>query len=81
LPQTNLRKDLLEIIFCLPLALKLLEKKIFEDLAMFPVFHFMFLKYLKLGNPVEKNLKRPTQETFLQTISFLCVIVSEKIFK
>jgi hypothetical protein len=39
LPQTNLKKDLLEItIFSSPVALTVLEKKIFKEFAVFTGF-------------------------------------------
>jgi hypothetical protein len=41
LPRTNLKKDLFEdnkTVFCSPMALAVLEKKIFKDLASFHGF-------------------------------------------
>jgi hypothetical protein len=65
---------------CSPVALMVLEK-IFKDLAVFfMVFHFLL--FGKYSEPCKQILKRPTQGTFLQTICFLDIIVSEKkIFK
>jgi hypothetical protein len=70
-----LRKDYVdyETGFCLPVALTVLEKKIFS----LPV-----QKILGISEHHEQILKRKTQGIFLQKISFLDVIVSEtKMFK
>jgi hypothetical protein len=55
-------------------ALTVLEKKIFKDLA----FHFLFGKYSEISEPREQILKRTPQGIFLQKIRFLGFIVSEK---
>jgi hypothetical protein len=63
-------------------ALAVLEKKIFKDLASFCGFSLPVQKIFGISEPFEQILKRPTQGTFLPKISFLGVIVSEKkIFK
>jgi hypothetical protein len=50
--------------FCSPLALTVLEKKIFKD---FPkVFHFLFGKYSEFLNLTNKSFKRTPRGTFLQ---------------
>jgi hypothetical protein len=63
-------------------ALMVLDKKIFKDLAIFCGFSLPVLKIFRISEPCKQILKRPTQGTFLQKISFLGIIVSEKkIFK
>jgi hypothetical protein len=63
-------------------ALAVLEKKIFKDLASFRGFSLPVRKICGISKPFKQILKRPTQGTFLPNISFLGVIVSEKkIFK
>jgi hypothetical protein len=63
-------------------ALALLEKKIFKDLASFRGFSLPVRKIFRVSEPFEQIIKRPTQGTFLPKISFLSIIVSEnKIFK
>jgi hypothetical protein len=54
----------LQTVFCSPVALTFLEKKIFG-----------------ISEPYEQILERTTQGIFLQKISFLGIIVSEKTFK
>jgi hypothetical protein len=67
-----------KIGFCSLVALTVLEKKIFKDFAFFPSFSLPVRKILE---PHEQILKRTSQGTFLQKISFLGVMVSEKMFK
>jgi hypothetical protein len=63
-------------------ALAVLEKKIFKDLASFCGFSLPVQKIFRIPEPFKQNLNRPTQGTFLLKISFLGIIVSEKnIFK
>jgi hypothetical protein len=62
-------------------ALAVLEKKIFNDLARFRGFSLPVWKIFGISEPFQQILKRPTQGTFLPKISFLGIIVSEKIFK
>jgi hypothetical protein len=62
-------------------ALAVLEKKIFKDLASFRGFSLPVRKICGIVEPFEHILKRPTQGTLLPKISFLGIIVSEKIFK
>jgi hypothetical protein len=62
-------------------ALTVLEKKIFKDLASFRGFSLPVRKIFGISEPFEQILKWPTQGTFLPKISFLGIIVSEKIFK
>jgi hypothetical protein len=62
-------------------ALAVLEKKIFKDLASFCGFSLPVQKIYGIAEPFEQILKRPTQGTFLPQISFLGIIVSKKIFK
>jgi hypothetical protein len=59
-------------------ALAVLEKKIFKDLASFCVFSLPVRKIFGILEPFEQILKRPTQGIFLPKISFLGIIVSEK---
>jgi hypothetical protein len=81
----KLQKGLLrdyEIVFCSVLALMVLEKKIFKDLARFHGFSLPVQKIFGISEPFEQILKRPTQGTVLPNISFLGIIASEKkIFK
>ena len=64
------------------MALAVLEKKIFKDLASFRGFSLPVRKIFGISEPFEQILKRPTQGIFLPKISFLGIIVSEKkIFK
>jgi hypothetical protein len=67
--------------FCSPVALTALEKKIFKDLAFLPSFSIPVRKIFRISEPHEQILKRTPQGTFLQKISFLGLIVSEKMFK
>jgi hypothetical protein len=62
-------------------ALTVLEKKIFKDLASFRGFSLPVRKIFGISEPHEQILERATQGIFLQKISFLGIIVSEKIFK
>jgi hypothetical protein len=59
-------------------ALTVLEKKIFKDLASFCVFSLPVCKIFGISEPFEQILERTTQGIFLQKISFLGIIVSEK---
>jgi hypothetical protein len=62
-------------------ALRVL-KKIFKDLASFCGFSLSVRKIFEVSEICEQILKKLTQGTFLQKISFLGIIVSEKkIFK
>jgi hypothetical protein len=56
-------------------------EKFFEDLASFHGFSLTVRTIFRISEPCEQILKRPTQGTFLPKISFLGIIVSEKIFK
>jgi hypothetical protein len=63
-------------------------EKMFKDFwrrclnkAIFRGFSLPVRKIFGISEPHEQILKRPTQSKFLQKISFLGVIVSEKIFK
>jgi hypothetical protein len=68
-------------VFCSPVAIMVLEK-IFKDLAFFRGFSLPVRKIFRISEACQQILKRPTQGTFLQKISFLGIIVSEKkIFK
>jgi hypothetical protein len=67
-------------VYCLPLEVTILEK-IFKDSASFHGFSLPVRKIFRILEPCEQMLKRPTQGTFVQKISFLGIIVSEKIFK
>jgi hypothetical protein len=62
-------------------ALTVLGKKIFKDLASFRGFSLPVRKIFGICEPFKQILKWPTQGTFLPKISFLDIIVSEKIFK
>jgi hypothetical protein len=62
-------------------ALAVLEKKILKDLASFRGFSLPVRKIFGISEPYEQILKGPTQGIFLQKISFLGIIVSEKMFK
>jgi hypothetical protein len=63
-------------------ALAVLGKKIFKDVASFRGFSLPVWKIFRISEPFEQILKRPTQGTFLPKISFLGITVSEKkIFK
>jgi hypothetical protein len=62
-------------------AIAVLEKKIFKDFASFCGFSLPVRKIFEISEPFEQILKRPIQGTFLPKISFLGIIVSEKIFK
>jgi hypothetical protein len=80
-----LRKALLEILklfFCSPVAFAVLEK-IFKDLASFHGFSLPVQKIIRISEPFKQIIKRPTQGTFtfMPKISFLGIIVSEKILK
>jgi hypothetical protein len=66
--------------FCSPVALMVLVK-IFKDFMFFPGFSLPVQKIFKIFEPLEQILKRTPQGTFLQKISFLGVMVSEKMFK
>jgi hypothetical protein len=58
-------------------ALTVLEKKIFNDLAIsLPVW-----KIFGILESSRQNLNRPTQGTSQHKISFLGVVVSEEIYK
>jgi hypothetical protein len=57
-------------------ALTVLEKKIFKDLASFRGFSLPVRKILGILEPCEQIFKRHTQGTFLQKIGFLGIIVS-----
>jgi hypothetical protein len=61
--------------FCSPVALTILEKKTLKKTLLFslPVW-----KIFRISEPCEQILKRIPQGTYLQNISFLGVIVSEK---
>jgi hypothetical protein len=73
------RKDLLGIIKQVFAHLwHLWFWRFLKVLFIFQVFHFLFGKY---SEPREQILKRTPQGTFLQKISFLGIIVSEKMFK
>jgi hypothetical protein len=61
-------------------ALAVLEK-IFKDLVSFCGFSLPVQKIFGISEPYEQILERTTQGIFLQKISFLGLIVSEKIFK
>jgi hypothetical protein len=63
--------------FCSPVALTVLEK-IFKDFAFFPSFSLPVRKIFGISEPREQILERTPQGTFLQKISFLGVIDSEK---
>jgi hypothetical protein len=57
-------------------------EKIFKALASFPGFSLPVRKIFGIWGPYEQILERTTQVIFLQKISFLGIIVSEKkIFK
>jgi hypothetical protein len=62
---------------CSPVALTVLEK-IFKDFAYFPSFPLPVRKIFGISEPYEQILNRTPQGTFLLKISFLGVIVSEK---
>jgi hypothetical protein len=62
-------------------ALSVLEKKIFENLAFFQFFSLPVQKIFRITEPCEKILKRTPQGKCLQNISFLVVTVSWKVFK
>jgi hypothetical protein len=63
-------------------ALAVLEKEIFKDLASFCGFSLPVQKIFRILEPYEQILGRTIQGIFLQKISFLGIIVSEKkIFK
>jgi hypothetical protein len=63
-------------------ALAVLEKTIFKDLASLCGFSLPVQKIFGISEPSEQISKRPIQGTFLPKISFLGIIVSEKkIFK
>jgi hypothetical protein len=55
-----------------------LEKKSFKDLACFRGFSLPVRKIIRILEPFEQIIKRPTQATFMPKISFLGIIVSEK---
>jgi hypothetical protein len=76
-----LRKDPLEIIklFFVTCGKAVLEKN-FNDLASFCGFSLPVRKIFGISEPFKQIIKRPTQGTFLPKISFLGIIVSEKIF-
>jgi hypothetical protein len=61
-------------------ALTVLEKNIFKDCAFFTSCS-KIQTIFGITEPREQILKRPHQGTFLEKISFLGVIVSEKMFK
>jgi hypothetical protein len=54
------------------------EKKIFKDLASFCGFSLPVRNIFRISEPYEHMLERTTQGIFLQKISFLGIIVSEK---
>jgi hypothetical protein len=62
-------------------AFAVLEKKIFKDLASFHGFSLPVRDIYGISEPFEQIIKRPTQGTLMPKISFLGIIVSEKIFK
>jgi hypothetical protein len=66
-----------ETVFCSPVALTVLEK----ILACFCGFSLFVRKIFRISEPCEQILKRPNKGKFLQKISFLGIIVSEKILK
>jgi hypothetical protein len=57
-------------------ALAVLEKKIFKDLASYRGFSLPVRKIFRISEPFKQIIKRPTQEKFLPKISFLGIIVS-----
>jgi hypothetical protein len=59
-------------------ALAVLEKKIFKDLASFRGFSLPVRKIFGISEPFEQIIKRPTHGTFLPKISFLGIIFSGK---
>jgi hypothetical protein len=63
------------------MALAVLEKKIFKDLASFHGFSLPVWKIFGISEPFELILMRPTQGTYVPKISFLGIMVYEKIFK
>jgi hypothetical protein len=54
--------------------------EVFKNLANFCGFSFSIRKIFGIWEPFKKILKRPTQGTFLSKISFVVIIVSEKMF-
>jgi hypothetical protein len=62
-------------------ALVVLEKKILKYLANFCGFSLPVWKIFGISEPFKQILKMPTQGTFLPKISFLDIIVFEKIFE
>jgi hypothetical protein len=64
-------------VFNSPMAFAVLEK-IFKDLASFRGFSIPVRKIFGISEAHEQILKMTSQGTFLQKISFLGVIVSEK---
>jgi hypothetical protein len=62
-------------------AFTVLGKKVFEGLAFFQSFSLPVGKISGIQEPSQQNVKHPTQGTSLQKISFLGVVISEKVFK
>jgi hypothetical protein len=63
------------------MAFAVLEKKICKNLASFRGFSLPVRNIIRISEPFKQIIKRPTQGTFMPKISFLGIIVSEKIFK
>jgi hypothetical protein len=66
------------LLLCSDLALMVLGKKIFKDLASFRGLSLPVRKLFGISEPYEQILKMTTQGTFLPKISSLGVVISEK---